>query len=463
MIIHIDTPVSDIPYGDQWLGAWAMREENFEAQLHLVQNMSIELHLQTQVATKEAQAKLGESSGRKLELLKADGVATIPLVGSLQKHRASLSNNTSTVEARQLLRMAVNDPEVKGIMLFVDSPGGTVAGTGELAAEIARAAAKKPVYAYCEDLCASAAYWAASQATKVFINPTGMAGSIGTYMVVQDYSAAAAQRGVKVNVIKAGAHKGAGVPGTEITAEQITDFQRTVNQLNEQFLQGVAAGRKLSIDQVRTLADGRVHVGAEAVALKLVDAVSSAEDVVAELVALSSAPPKSKGTRMSAATAAELKAACKGAGSDFLLAQLEKGATLAEAKDAWMDQLASDRDAAIAAKNTAEQGKAAAEAAANQAAAEAATKASEAEAKTNAKRPGHAALKSTAAPVIAEYEGDAIVEFNEKVSGLMKAGRSQMDAVVAVATKNPELHQAYLSATNPGRKQQRLLAEKFEE
>ncbi len=454
MIIHVDTAISDIPYGDQWLGAWAMREENFEAQLHLVQNMSIELHLQTQVAAKEAQATLGESSGRKLELLKADGVATIPLRGSLQKHRASLSNNTSTVEARQLLRMAVNDPEVKGIMLFVDSPGGTVAGTGELAAEVARAAAKKPVYAYCEDLCASAAYWVASQATKVFTNPTGMIGSIGTYMVVQDYSAAAAQKGVKVNVIKAGTHKGAGVPGTEITADQIGDFQRTVNQLNEQFLQGVAAGRKLSIDQVRTLADGRVHVGSDALALKLVDAVASAEDVVAELIQLSSA--KVKGSRMSTetkpATLAEIKTACKGASSDFVLAQLEAGATIEAAKDAWIAQLASDRDAAVTAKTAAETAKSSAEQAKV-----------DAEQKLTAKKPGHAPLKSTAPPVVAEYEGDAVTEWNEKVAAAKKGGRSQMDAVVSVATKHPELHQAYLAATNPGRKQQRLIAEKFED
>ena len=125
------------------------------------------------------------------------GVAVIAISGILEKRQ--------THHVRSLLRNATEDERVVGILLVIDSPGGTVAGTADLAASIRSAAKVKPVHAFVEDLAASAAYWAASQAGKVFANTnTAMVGSIGTYAVLIDSSEMANKAGIKVHVIRAG-------------------------------------------------------------------------------------------------------------------------------------------------------------------------------------------------------------------------------------------------------------------
>jgi hypothetical protein len=124
----------------------------------------------------------------------------------------------------------------------------------------------------------------ASQASRIIANETALVGSIGTYGVVQDTSGMAAMEGVRVHVIRAGAFKGAGTPGTEITAEHLTEMQRTVDGLNEYFLAGVAAGRSmLTAVRVRELADGRAWLAAEAKTLGLIDAIGSFDQALSEL------------------------------------------------------------------------------------------------------------------------------------------------------------------------------------
>jgi len=184
---------------------------------------------------------------------------------------------------RQQIRHAFRNTDAAGILLRFDSPGGTVAGTEDLAADIAAAAGGKPVYGYAEDLCASAAYWGYSQCTKTFANATALVGSIGTYMAIEDLSGHAEQLGVKVHVIRAGTFKGAGTPGTEITDDQLAEWQRIVDELNAHFIAGVARGRRMGESKVRELADGRVHVGQAAVQLGLVDVIESFDDTLARL------------------------------------------------------------------------------------------------------------------------------------------------------------------------------------
>lgn len=182
---------------------------------------------------------------------------------------------TSTDATTREINAVAADPGVAVIAVKVSSGGGQVAGTLPLANAIAEAAKLKPVFAYIEDMGASAAYWPASQATRVFSDPMAMIGGIGTYSVIYDYSGEAAIGGIKAHVIRAGKFKGAGTPGTEITAEHLAEAQRTVDALNEHFIAGVASGRKLSVDRVRELADGRVHVGDEARKLGLIDGTLS--------------------------------------------------------------------------------------------------------------------------------------------------------------------------------------------
>src|SRR5690606_27173335 len=115
------------------------------------------------------------------------GVATVVIDGMMMKGDSSFGG-TSTVRTRRAIRGAAADPNVRAIALRISSPGGHVHGTPELAAEVKAAAATKPVHAFAEDIMASAAYWVASQARSISVNPTGEVGSIGVFGVVEDTS-----------------------------------------------------------------------------------------------------------------------------------------------------------------------------------------------------------------------------------------------------------------------------------
>lgn len=181
------------------------------------------------------------------------------------------------------LRQSGTDPAVRGILLRIDSGGGEVPGTADLAATIADVRRQKPVAVFIEDTGASAAFWVSSQATRLFANETAMVGSIGTFATLVDLSEQAEALGIKVHVIKAGEFKGLGVPGTEVTDSQLAEVQRIVNSINEHFVLGVANGRGMSVDAVRSLADGKVHVGQEAVRVGLVDEIADLERVISWL------------------------------------------------------------------------------------------------------------------------------------------------------------------------------------
>jgi signal peptide peptidase SppA len=411
---------------DQYFGVWAIEEGAFRSAINVFERFNLASHL----ASPAAQAVLTSDAparGRGYAVTE-DGVGILRLDGPLMKHLSSLSAGTSTVLARRALRAMAADKQVRSILLVIDSPGGTAAGTKDLADDVAAAAAVKPVHAFIEDLGASAAYWIASRASKVFAGEGALVGSIGTFAVVEDSSAEAAQLGVKVHVIRAGAHKGAGVPGTEVTPEQLAELQRIVNGINDHFLAGVSAGRKLSAERVRELADGRVHLARDAAGLGLIDGVSTFDQVLAALAA-SSNP---KGKRMSqelpadtapkAATHREIKAACPGCDNDFVIAQLDAGATLDQSMRAWM----AEQNTRLAA-----------------------SKAETEKAKAAATKPGVEPLPNGGkAGAKASSGADPIEAFNEAVAEKMAAGMKKPKAIQAVVRENPELHESYIAAYN---------------
>jgi ClpP class serine protease len=133
-----------------------------------------------------------------------------------------------------------------------------------------------------EEMGASGAYWIASQAPRVLASShTTAVGSIGAYLLVYDTSAAAAQIGVRVHVVRSGEFKGAGVPGTVVTDPQLREWQRMVDQTAAAFVQAVAEGRRQPVSRVKSWADGRVHSAADAMQLGLIDGMGTAADAVA--------------------------------------------------------------------------------------------------------------------------------------------------------------------------------------
>lgn len=256
--------------------AWAIEEASARSYID-----QLEAYGDTVLTRPESAYGDGEGESRPYEVQR--GVAILSLSGPLTKADTCASwwmGGTSTATFRRKLRQAEKDPQVKKILLVIDSPGGEVDGTSDLAEDVSRINAKKPVVAYASDLCASAAYWIGSQAGEFYANSTATVGSIGTYMTIADRSEQAARSGIKVHVISTGPQKGAGVQGTAITEAHLAEFQTYVDALNAEFLAAVAKGRKMSAEKVAELATGQVWVGKKAAELGLVDKIESLDNVL---------------------------------------------------------------------------------------------------------------------------------------------------------------------------------------
>jgi len=212
----------------------------------------------------------------------SDGIAIITLEGALMK-QWSKYGGTSTTWARAAIRDADKNKNVKGIMLHIDSPGGTSAGTAELGDDVRNTV--KPIHAHIDDLGASAAYWPASQADHISMNRTGFAGSIGTYAVIHDLSGKAELEGIKVHVLSTGPFKGAGEPGTEITEDQLADWQDIVDKHFSHFASAVRTGRSQlrAKAHFNTVSDGRVFDSIDSVNLGLVDRIESFDTAMLRL------------------------------------------------------------------------------------------------------------------------------------------------------------------------------------
>lgn len=231
-------------------------------------------------------------------------VAVLTIDGVTTRGESKFGGTTSTARIRRGLRAAVADAKVESILLRVNSPGGYVDGTGELADEIHATATqtKKPVIVHVEGMAASAAYWAISGATKVYADRHARIGSIGVYAVVEDLSKAAEMAGVVVHIIKAGEAKGDGEPGTPITSEMKARWQREVDETAEMFKGAIRRGRQgaLTPKQVEAVATGETWLASDAVEKGLIDGVRTIEETVAKMPRPRRARAADLGARMAA-------------------------------------------------------------------------------------------------------------------------------------------------------------------
>ena len=212
-----------------------------------------------------------------------DGVAVIPMSGPLFKGGSKFSS-ASTVDVRRAVRQARDDPDVRGILLHIDSPGGHVAGVQELADEVRATGKVKPVHAHLDDLGASAAYWVASQARHVTANATAQVGSIGVVAIVEDSSGAAELEGVKVHVVATGDRKGDFAPGAPVSDDALAALREEVADTHEHFLAAVSRGRGMRGKRLEAVADGRTWIASKAHGLGLIDAVASEDEAFGAVV-----------------------------------------------------------------------------------------------------------------------------------------------------------------------------------
>jgi signal peptide peptidase SppA len=202
-----------------------------------------------------------------------DGVATIPVRGVISKDISKMERMNGAVDVRDIsimLDAALADTEVRGIVLDVDSPGGTVQGVPELAARIAEVNTIKPVVAYTDGLMASAAYWLSAGASHIIASQSATVGSIGVYLALLDQSRAYEMAGYKVELIKSEGSplKAAGAPGTVLSDDQRADLQASVDYLYSMFSGYVGMKRKRATAAAMR---GQTFFGAQAMAEGLVD------------------------------------------------------------------------------------------------------------------------------------------------------------------------------------------------
>ena len=185
-------------------------------------------------------------------------------------------------EALEKIEAARKDGDIKGVLLYIDSPGGALAPSVELHLAIKNLRAAKPVVAY-----AGGSYYAGAGANKILANPGAFIGSIGVIMQGADASELAAKIGVSQQVVKAGEYKEAGTflrPWSKIEREQL---QELVNASYEMFVSDVAADRNLDANKSKEWANARVFLARDAAKLGLIDEVSDYYSARAELEKLS--------------------------------------------------------------------------------------------------------------------------------------------------------------------------------
>lgn len=239
-----------------------------------------------------------------------DGVAIVPVSGVLSK-KANLFTQVSGMSSTEIIgrdiRQAAADGAVAGIVLVIDSPGGTVDGTQALADIVTEARAEKPVISVVDGSMASAAYWIGASAQEVYISSaTDQVGSIGVVFAHKDLSAAEAMQGVKTTEITAGKYKRVASQYAPLSETGRAAMQEKADYLYSIFVGAVAKARGVSEEKVlQDMADGRVFIGQQAIDAGLVDGVSTLDGAIARVkqlaagaVANSTNSPKAEGEIM---------------------------------------------------------------------------------------------------------------------------------------------------------------------
>lgn len=257
---------------------WAIYPPAAQSALALVHN----------AGQKNPDASLTDDAHRAgLPVSKTGNLALITMKGPMIKEAGFWARYgiAGTRDTAQAIQAAAMDDEVESILWVIDSPGGSVDGLIDLAETVKQAKQRKPVIVQVDGMMASAALYAAAHATAIYAGPRDLIGSIGTRIMLYDYSEMFAKDGIKAIPIDTGEHKSAGAVGTEITETQKAEFQRIVDGYYADFIQTVEEGRKISHETLNMLADGRVFfANEEPLSHGLIDGIQSLDQTLSTLL-----------------------------------------------------------------------------------------------------------------------------------------------------------------------------------
>lgn len=218
----------------------------------------------------------------RIAVLDVDGViqdtgAPSPFAAAGYNHQSFLSQ-LAEIEA---------DTTVKGIVLYVNSPGGGVLESSDIYDEIIAIQESReiPIYVSMGSMAASGGYYISAPADKIFVHPETITGSIGVIMESLNYSELADKLGIDFNTIKSGEYKDMMSPNREMTKEERAMLQEMIDDSYERFVGIVADGRDMTVDEVKKVADGRVMNGRQAIEAGLADDYGKLPDAVEALKA----------------------------------------------------------------------------------------------------------------------------------------------------------------------------------
>lgn len=262
------------------------------------------------------EARAGRPMGRvRRELvgqITPEGVAVLDLEGPLAKRMSSVNaacEGTSTNLIADFFQQAVEDPQVKGIILNIDSPGGTVDGTMDLARAVFAARGRKPILALADGQACSAAYWIGAAADAFYLtNETSMAGSIGVVFTHVDASKALEKQGLVVTEITAGKYKRAVSQFKPLDEQGAAMLQEFADDIYTLFVNDISSFRGVPVEQVLDrMAEGRVFMGQKAIDVGLVDGVATLDDLIAQIASGTRAPRPGAGAALASSNPTSMK------------------------------------------------------------------------------------------------------------------------------------------------------------
>lgn len=215
----------------------------------------------------------------------SDYIAVVKVEGTIQEQtsqslfeEAEGYQHTTTMEYIDYL---MGDSNNTGILLYVDSPGGTVYESEELYQKLNeyKDATGRPIWGYMAHYAASGGYYVSMAADNIYANPNTVTGSIGVIMAGYDMTGLYEKLGIRYVSITSGENK----DSSELTDEQIAIYQTQVDESYGRFVEIVSDGREMPPDEVKKLADGRTYTAKQAEENGLIDHVSLYEDMKTEM------------------------------------------------------------------------------------------------------------------------------------------------------------------------------------
>lgn len=227
-----------------------------------------------------AAAFLGSGTMGSGNVALGDTVVVIPVYGQIAYGTSDSSSYTNPDDINSLIQEANNDMSVSAIVLDVNSPGGTPVASEEIMQAIKNS--KKPVVAWISDTGTSGAYLASSASDKIVASPSSWVGSIGVILQLTDLSEMYQQMGVNKYALKAGQYKDMGADYRNITPDEQKMLQGMVNEEYDYFISIISQNRNLTKEYVKSIAEGKIYTGRQALKLKLVDSLGGKNQAIQE-------------------------------------------------------------------------------------------------------------------------------------------------------------------------------------